>query len=745
MMNQPEKIEPQMIPWTAGTQLGPYMLLLPIGSGGMGEVWKARDTRLNRIVAVKRLKEEHRKRFEQEARAIAALNHPHICQLYDVGPDYLVMEHIEGTPPQFPLPADTAVQLAIQIASALEEAHSRGIIHRDLKPANILVTASGTAKLLDFGLAKPVTATDSDVTRNTMDGAVMGTAAYLSPEQAEGKPLDARSDIFSFGAVLYEMLSGSRAFEGSSMAQVLSAVLRDDPRPLQHVPPALQRIVSRCLAKEPGQRFPTMSDVKSALEQVPVKSSDSEASIAVLPFTNMSADKENEYFSDGLAEEIINALTHIPGLKVTARTSAFAFRGKEQDIRKIAQALDVRTILEGSVRRAGNRIRVMAQLINAANGYHLWSERYDREMSDVFAIQDEIAQAIAAALQVTLSGESVTVRRYTPRLPAYEAYLKALYYAQKLTPESMSRSRDCFEEAILLEPEFALAHSAFGNYFAQLAIYGLLPAHEAMPRVRIEARKALDIDPSLPEAHAMLGLVAALYDYDWTEAGRRFQLATACEPVSAQVRYYYGFYYLFTVGRYKEAVEQQERARKEDPLNLLSRVQLAPSLRAAGRYADALSELHKVRQLDENFWPLSFLLGIVHASQGNFAEAAPYAEKAYSLAPWMTVNIGLFAAMLKRTGDVKWSDELLQKLLPGEAYAAPLGLAHFYLYSGELDKAIDWSEKAIEQRQPAVLFFLNVHVQQLRSSPRWPGLARLLNLPSTTGLGLESRPPYNAG
>ncbi len=438
MMNQPEKIEPQMIPWTAGTQLGPYMLLLPIGSGGMGEVWKARDTRLNRIVAVKRLKEEHRKRFEQEARAIAALNHPHICQLYDVGPDYLVMEHIEGTPPQFPLPADTAVQLAIQIASALEEAHSRGIIHRDLKPANILVTASGTAKLLDFGLAKPVTATDSDVTRNTMDGAVMGTAAYLSPEQAEGKPLDARSDIFSFGAVLYEMLSGSRAFEGSSMAQVLSAVLRDDPRPLQHVPPALQRIVSRCLAKEPGQRFPTMSDVKSALEQVPVKSSDSEASIAVLPFTNMSADKENEYFSDGLAEEIINALTHIPGLKVTARTSAFAFRGKEQDIRKIAQALDVRTILEGSVRRAGNRIRVMAQLINAANGYHLWSERYDREMSDVFAIQDEIAQAIAAALQVTLSGESVTVRRYTPRLPAYEAYLKALYYAQKLTPESLT-------------------------------------------------------------------------------------------------------------------------------------------------------------------------------------------------------------------------------------------------------------------------------------------------------------------
>ncbi|PYS52653.1 MAG: hypothetical protein DMG13_15485 [Acidobacteria bacterium] len=721
-----------MTPWTKNTQLGPYVLIEPVGAGGMGEVWKARDTRLNRTVAIKRVKEEHRKRFEQEARAIAALNHPHICQLYDVGPDYLVMEYIEGTPPQCPLQADKAVQLAIQIASALEEAHSRGIIHRDLKTANILVTASGTAKLLDFGLAKPVTAADSDVTPNTMDGAVIGTAAYLSPEQAEGKPLDPRSDVFSFGAVLYEILSGSRAFEGSSTVQVLSAVLRDDPKPLQHVPPALQRIVNRCLTKQPDERFPTMYDVRTALEQVSIESSDPEASIAVLPFTNMSADKENEYFSDGLAEEIISALTHIPGLKVMARTSAFAFRGKEQDIRKIAQALDVRTILEGSVRRAGNRIRVSAQLINAANGYHLWSERYDREMSDIFAIQDEIAQAIATALQVTLSGDSVTVRRYTPKLPAYEAYLKALYYAQKLTPESMSRSRDCFEEAILLDPEFALAHGAFGNHFAELAIYGLLPAHEAMPRTRIEARRALDIDPSLAEAHAMLGLVAALYDYDWTAAERRFQLATACEPVPAQVRHYYGFYYLLPVGRYKEAVEQQERARKEDPLNLHSRVSLAPSLRAAGRDADALSELHKVRQLDENFWPSYFLLGIVHASQGNFSEAAPYAEKAYSLAPWMTVNIGLFAAMLKRTGDVKRSEELLQKLLPGETYAAPLGLAHYYLYCGEVDKAIDWSEKAIGQRQPAVLFFLNVHVQQLRSSLRWPELARLLNLPPKT-------------
>jgi len=715
--------------WEVGTRLGPYVLVSVIGAGGMGEVWKARDTRLDRVVAVKKLKDEHSKRFEQEARAIASLNHPNICQLYDIGPDYLVMEYIDGQALQSPLPPDKAVPLAIQISSALEAAHRRGIIHRDLKPANIMVTVDGTAKLLDFGLATPVTGADTDVTRNTMEAVVVGTAAYLSPEQANGKPLDARSDIFSFGAVLYEMLAGSRAFEGNSTAQILSAVLRDDPKPLRATP-ALGSIVGRCLAKDAGERFQTASEVRAALEQIAVKPSSIEPpSIAVLPFANMSADKDNEYFSDGLAEEIINALTHIPGLKVTARTSAFAFRGKDQDIRKIAEALDVRTILEGSVRRSGNRIRVTAQLINAADGYHLWSERFDREMVDLFAIQDEIAEAIVMALQVKLSGESRTVRRYTPKFPAYEAYLKALHYMQRSTPESLARSKECFERAILLDPAFALAHSAFGYYFAQLASWDLLPAHDVMPLVRIEARKALDIDPALPEAHAMLGLVHGVYDYNWPEAKRCFDTAVAFEQVPPQVRDSYALYYLLPVGRYTDAVEQYERALKEDPLNLLGRVHLAVALRAAGRGADALNEFHKVLQLDENFWPAHFLLGILNASLGNIEEAAASAEKAYSLAPWMTVNIGSLAAMLKRTGELGRSEELLQKLLPGEAYGAPLGLAHYYLYCGEPEQAIHWSEKAIQQRQPAVLFFLNVHLQFFRSNPRWPRLARLLNLP----------------
>src|SRR5438093_1781745 len=320
----------------------------------------------------------------------------------------------------------------------------------------------------------------------------MGTPAYLAPEQVEGKALDVRCDVFSLGAVLYEMISGHRAFEGNSLAQVLSAVLRDDPRPLQ-APRTLDSIVRRCLAKERAQRFQTMSELKAALGQVSKRPDDLVPSIAVLPFANMSADKENEYFSDGLAEEIINMLAHMPGLKVTARTSSFAFRGKEQDIRKIADTLDVRTIMQGSVRRSGSRIRVSAQLINAEDGYHLWSERYDREMADVFAIQDEIAQAIAAALEVKLSIGPAPLLRYTPNIPAYEAFLKGVYHGAKFTPESFALNWKYLEEAIALDPKFALAHNAIGGLFFGLACGTLLPAHEAMPAARRAAQAALDI------------------------------------------------------------------------------------------------------------------------------------------------------------------------------------------------------------------------------------------------------------
>ncbi len=536
----------------AGTRIGPYEVMSRLGAGGMGEVWKARDMRLERDVAVKVLPQafatdvDRIRRFQQEARAVAALNHPNICQIHDVGPDYLVLEYVEGSPLCGPLPDADARRLALQVASALEAAHKRGLLHRDLKPANVLVTTDGRAKLLDFGIAKLVT--NDDMTR-TAEGAVVGTAPYMSPEQVQGKTLDGRSDIFSFGSVLYELLSGERAFAGESSAEVLSAVLRDTPRSLAASP--LSRIASRCLEKDPSHRYQTMAEVRAALEDVTRAQPEAEPSIAVLPFENLSADKDNEYFGDGLAEEIINALTRIPGLKVIARTSAFAFKGKHEDIRRIASALGVATVLEGSIRKSGSRIRVTAQLITAADGSHLWSERYDRELADVFAVQDEIAAAITGALHVKLSPR----RRHTPSLPAYEQYLKALFYAQRWTPDSLAIAKECFEQAIALDPLFALAHAELGHLFHRYAIYGLMPPREALPRVRAEARRALAIDPNLAEGHAMLGTVSAMFDFDWPEAERQFQLALADGAAQPHVHRYYAHYCLLPLMRLREAIE----------------------------------------------------------------------------------------------------------------------------------------------------------------------------------------------
>jgi TolB-like protein len=378
-----------------------------------------------------------------------------------------VLEYIDGTPPQGPLTPDEAVRLGLQIVSALEAAHQRRILHRDLKPANILVTPKGNAKVLDFGLAK-LMAVDGDVTR-TMEGTVLGTAAYMSPEQAQGLTLDERSDVFSFGAVLYEMLSGRRAFRGDTPFVTVTAVVNEEPPPLE-TPAALERIVSRCLAKQPRERFQAMAEVKAALEQAVVKPTDQQPSIAVLPFANMSRDPDDEYFSDGLAEEIINALTHVPGLNVTARTSAFAFRGKEQDIRKIGEALDVRTILEGSVRRAGSRIRVTAQLINAGNGYHLWSERYDRELTDVFAIQDQIVESIVRSLRVRLGRSEMpaAARRHSTNVTAYQDYLRGLNHWYRRDADSIQRAAHFFEQAVQRDPNYALAHAGVAESYASL-------------------------------------------------------------------------------------------------------------------------------------------------------------------------------------------------------------------------------------------------------------------------------------
>jgi serine/threonine-protein kinase len=691
----------------------------------MGEVWKARDTRLNRIVAIKRLKGGHSARFEQEARAIASLNHPNICQIHDIGPDYLVMEYIEGEPLRGGLATEDAVRLAIQIAGALEEAHGRGILHRDLKPANILVTAKGTAKLLDFGLAKMMEAEAEDTA--TIEGTLPGTLGYMSPEQAQTKPLDERSDVFSFGAVLYEMVSGRRAFGGDSMVDVLSAIVRDEPQPLQTTPD-LARIVMRCLRKSPGDRFQSMVEIKTALESAAAKPAEQRPSIAVLPFFNMSADKENEYFSDGLTEEIMNAIAQIPGLNVTARTSSFAFRGKEQDIRKIAEVLDVRNVLEGSVRRAGNRIRITTQLINASNGYHLWSERYDREMADVFALQEEIAQAVAGALKVKLTSEPA-MRRYTPNVPAYELFLKGRHLMVFGGPQALPGAKECLDRAIELDPQFALAHAQRAVYFASLAANGAMAPRQALLEARRAAQEALKIDPSLAEGHGALATVAVFLDHDWEEAGRHFQAAMAREPVPATVNHFYGFFYLLPQGRMREAVDALERAVQDDPLNILCRTQLGVCYWTLERSEDAGRQFRKVLEINENFVLAVFLQGFWYAEAGRLDEALVCAERAHAIAPRFAAGLGLLAALLSRKGDSRRSESVLGELGDGSAPCTPLGIAFYHLLMSEIDKAVGWAERAIEERDPNSLpGMCGPNRKMLEGAGRWPAIARMLNL-----------------
>jgi eukaryotic-like serine/threonine-protein kinase len=710
---------------TAGTRLGPYTIESLIGSGGMGEVYKAHDGRLNRTVAIKRMIADDVSRFQSEARAIAAINHPHICQIYDVGPDYLVLEYLQGEALGGPVPQHEAVRLACQIADALDAAHECGILHRDLKPANVMVVRQGGtphAKLLDFGIAR-LTSDDPGATR-TVAGDVMGTPAYMSPEQAAAKPLDARSDVFSFGTVLYELLAGTRAFTGDSTAQILSAVLRDDPGPLE-APAALQQIVRRCLAKDPDLRFQTMADVRQALQHLTPASADATTSIAVLPFANLSRDADDEYFSDGLSEEIINALTQVRGLKVIARTSAFAFKGKNEDIRTIANSLGVTYVLEGSVRRAGGRVRVTAQLIDAADGAHRWSQRYDREMSDIFAVQDDIAAAIAGALKLQLAPAS---ERRMPSLPAYEAYLRYRSYQWQFTPEASRRSRECLEQALALDPEFALPYVGLADYHFALAAVGGSPSHEAMPRARQLAQRALEIDPELPEAHAMLGIVAGHYDYDWSEAERRFRFAVTREPLSPHLRQWYGTFFLFATGRADEARLQLSRVIAEDPLCQMWRLMRANLLPSVGLEHEALDDARKAVELDPGFWLGWADLGLLYARRHQQAEAMQCAEKAMAGAPWCPYSIGVMAAALANEGRANGAEPLLMALR-GDAYGGPVGLAVYFLARGEIEQAVEWSAKAVEQRFPAFIpRLIRTFEPSLRRSTAWPGVLKKMNL-----------------
>jgi eukaryotic-like serine/threonine-protein kinase len=712
-----------------GTRLGPYTIESLIGSGGMGEVYKAHDGRLNRTVAIKRMFADDMSRFQSEARAIAAINHPHICQIYDVGPDYLVLEYLQGEALGGPVPQDEAVRLASQIADALQAAHERGILHRDLKPANVMVVRQGGtphAKLLDFGVAR-LTSDDPGATR-TVAGQVMGTPAYMSPEQAAAKPLDARSDVFSFGAVLYELLAGTRAFKGDSTAQILSAVLRDDPGPFD-APIALQQIVRRCLAKDPDRRFQTMAEVRYGLQHVTRVSADAAASIAVLPFANLSADRENEYFGDGLAEEIINALAQVEGLKVIARTSAFSFKGKNEDVRHIAQALGVTNVLEGSVRRAGERIRVTAQLIAAADGTHLWSERYDRPMTDVFAMQDEIAYAITNALKGRLGGAPANPRHYTPRLPAYETFLRGRAHLTQFTPDAWNRAKGLFEQAIAFDEEYADPHAelALGHFIC--GMHGIRPMREVAPFVRAEVDRALALNPSDLRPRFLSGAIALVHDYDWKAAETHFAASMSATDVSGHARWIYASLYLRGLGRFEESAAEMGRAVQQDPLNATWHAIWGAHLLDAKQFDQAIDEGLRAIELEPNYFVAQHLLGEAYWASGKRNEAISAFERAYQVASWNAVAVAWFAVALWQRGETARAEQLIDET--GDSPLPLWGRVVYHLLTSDLDAAADWYQRMIEARDPFALVYARASiVEPLRGHHRWPELAARMKLPA---------------
>jgi len=650
---------------TMPTTIGHYTLTSKLGEGGMGEVYRATDTRLGREVAVKVLPPavardpERMARFKREARVLASLNHPNIATIFGVEDEALVMELIEGDTlceriKSGPIPVEDSLRIAQEICAALEYAHQRGVIHRDLKPAN--VKAADRIKVLDFGLAKMQEVVDpsgdATITDATQAGMILGTAAYMSPEQASGRPVDARSDIFSFGVLLYEMLSGRRAFSENTPISTMGAVLHKEPKPLREiapeVPAELEAVVVHCMAKKPAERFQSMPEVREALKKAPGRAAAATEpegpSLAVLPFANLSADKENEYFSDGLAEEILIALSQVKGLRVAARSSSFSFKGKQADPGEIAAKLNVGHVLDGSVRRAGNRMRVMVQLVDARKCIPLWSERYDRQMDDIFEVQDEIARAIAAQLQVTLG---TGVKQATQNLEAYELYLKGRHYLYQRLASTMRLAIQCFDQAIQLDAEFALAYAGLADCYAILRVYGFIRHEEGQRPALAAVTKARALEPNSWEVQYSQGLYT-FYFGKWRESGAHFERAVQLNPRSPLAHGYFAIYLAMDRKR-DEAMSHAQTACRLDPLNPFTYGLAACTCQLLNDAPAGLTLAEKALELQPDFLFGLWITGLLQCELGRLEEAVTTLERVtgISRAP---IFVGLLAMGYAQAG-----------------------------------------------------------------------------------------------
>jgi serine/threonine-protein kinase len=636
-----------------------------------------------------------------------------------------------------PLDVSVAVGIASQVAQGLDAAHQKSVIHRDIKSSNIMITPDGQAKIMDFGLAKIIGTTETLRTTSSV-----GTAAYMSPEQGRGEPVDHRSDIWSLGIVLYEMLSGELPFKGDYDAAVIYSLVNEEPTPLGEVcpetPAGLRRVVTRAMSKDPDDRYQSakemFEDLQAAAEAEEyvspsgtVSSPGSQKSIAILPFTDVSQERELDYLCDGIAEEIINALTRVEGLRVVARTSAFSFKGKNQDMRDIGRALSVGVLLEGSVRKAGNKLRITAQLINASDGYHLWSERFDREMEDVFAIQDEITLSIVDKLKITLLGEekAALVKRYTDDVEAYNLYLKGRFFWNKRTETGYLKGLEYFRQAIDKDPRYAVPYAGIADCYDLLGWYGYLAPQEAFPRARAAAEKALELDGTLAEAHASMGWISVNWDWEWATAEREYKRALELNPSYATAHQWYSEYLTY-MGRHDESIAEGKKALELDPLSLIINNDLGQVYYFARRYDEAIVQLRKTVEMDPDFVIAHFFLALAYGQKLMFDEALREAREAMNLVgesdTLILTQLGIIHSYSGNEDDAR---RILGRLieLADEKYVSPFRVALIYMGLGEIDRAFEWLEKAYEERDHWIeTLKVNPALDTIRADDRYNSL-----------------------
>jgi serine/threonine-protein kinase len=699
-----------------------YTIERELGRGGMATVWLGEDRKFPRAVAVKVMHPELAtslgvERFLREIRIAAGLSHPLLVQVFDFddadGLLYYIMQYVEGETlrsrlerePQLPI-AD-ALRIAGDVLEALSYAHSHGVVHRDIKPENIMCSA-GRALVMDFGIARAVRVASLEPI--TDPRFAPGTPAYMSPEQvANTGEIDGRSDLYSVACVVYEMLTGSPPFPGATPQIVLLRHANDRPLPIcsarPTVPAAVERAVLQALEKLPADRFATAGQFAAALRADAVGGVEhgERGSIAVLPFANLSAEPEFEYYAEGIAEGIITALGQLPGLHVAARTSSFAFRGKGFDLAEVGAKLKVATVLEGSVRKDPTRLRVAAQLINVADGFQRWSERYDREMTmaDLFTIQDEIAKAIADRLAVTFDSGAMTrlVTPSTGNLDAYHLYLKGRHYVTQ-RGLGLKQAAACFDQALALDPDYALAHAGLAEACTLLVQYGLATASALGPKARAAADRALALAPDLAEAHCALGALCLVIDWDWARAARHLRRAIALNPRYDAPQSWLAYYLVFVEGQFEEGIAIGRRAAELDPLAPLPAMQLGMTLMGTGRWEEAIPTLQRAAELAPTMFLPPLHLGVVYTCLGRAAEALASFEAALGTSgrhPWVLAALGIYYRSVGRLGDVQAiRDELAARARHEHVQRVWLGALSAAL--GRMDEAFELLDQACEER-----------------------------------------------